>query len=64
VGAVHDRTEGNPFFVTELLRLLQSEGTLQADDAMTAARRAIPLGYGRCCGAGWPGCPSRPTRSC
>ena len=44
VRAVHDRTEGNPFFVTELLRLLQSEGTLQADDAMAAARRAIPAG--------------------
>ena len=44
VRAVHDRTEGNPFFVTELLRLLQSEGGLQADDAMTAARRAIPVG--------------------
>jgi DNA-binding SARP family transcriptional activator/predicted ATPase len=44
VRAVHDRTEGNPFFVTELLRLLQSEGKLQADDAMAAARHAIPVG--------------------
>ena len=44
VRAVHERTEGNPFFVTELLRLLQSEGTLQGGDAMTAARRAIPVG--------------------
>jgi DNA-binding SARP family transcriptional activator len=44
VRAVHERTEGNPFFVTELLPLLQSEGTLQGDDAMTAARRAIPVG--------------------
>ncbi|MDF2739153.1 MAG: transcriptional regulator, putative ATPase, winged helix family [Actinomycetia bacterium] len=44
VRAVHDRTDGNPFFVTELLRLLQSEGTLQADDVMAAARRAIPVG--------------------
>jgi DNA-binding SARP family transcriptional activator len=43
VRALHDRTEGNPFFVTELLRLLQSEGKLQAD-AMAAARRAIPVG--------------------
>jgi DNA-binding SARP family transcriptional activator len=43
VRAVHDRTEGNPFFVTELLRLLQSEGKLRAD-AMAAARRAIPVG--------------------
>ncbi len=44
VRTVHDRTEGNPFFVTELLRLLQSEGKLQADDALAAARRAIPVG--------------------
>src|SRR4029450_13216823 len=44
VRAVHERTEGNPFFVTELLRLLQSEGKLQGGDAMTAARRAIPVG--------------------
>src|SRR4029453_248932 len=44
VRAGHERTEGNPFFVTELLRLLQSEGKLQGGDAMTAARRAIPVG--------------------
>jgi DNA-binding SARP family transcriptional activator len=44
VRAVHDRTEGNPFFITELLRLLQSEGRLAADEAMAAARRAIPVG--------------------
>ena len=44
VRAVHDRTEGNPFFVTELLRLLQSEGDLHADDALAAARREIPVG--------------------
>ena len=43
VRAVHERTEGNPFFVTELLRLLQSEGRL-ADEATAAARRAIPVG--------------------
>jgi DNA-binding SARP family transcriptional activator/predicted ATPase len=44
VRAVHERTEGNPFFVTELLRLLQSEGSLAADDAVAAARREIPVG--------------------
>ena len=42
VRAVHDRTEGNPFFVTELLRLLHSEGDLHADDTLAAARRADP----------------------
>jgi predicted ATPase len=41
---VHDRTEGNPFFVTELLRLLESQGRLEADDATAAARHAIPVG--------------------
>jgi DNA-binding SARP family transcriptional activator/predicted ATPase len=44
VQAVHDRTEGNPFFVTELLRLLQSEGDLHAHDALATARRQIPVG--------------------
>ena len=44
VRAVHDRTEGNPFFVTELLRLLQSEGDLHAHDALATARRQIPVG--------------------
>jgi len=44
VRAVHDRTDGNPFFVTELLRLLQSEGELQADDPLAAVGRLIPAG--------------------
>ncbi|HEX8135284.1 MAG TPA: BTAD domain-containing putative transcriptional regulator, partial [Actinomycetes bacterium] len=44
VRAVHQRTEGNPFFVTELLQLLQSEGGLQADHALAAAQRKIPVG--------------------
>src|SRR6266545_5392036 len=33
-----------PSGVTELLRLLQSQGKLQADDALAAARRAVPVG--------------------
>ncbi len=41
--AVRERTAGNPFFVTELLRLLRSEGKL-AGDVTAAARRAIPVG--------------------
>ena len=41
---MHDRTDGNPFFVSELLRLLQSEGMFAGDEAMAAARRAIPAG--------------------
>jgi DNA-binding SARP family transcriptional activator len=44
VRAVHERTEGNPFYVTELLRLLRSQGRLETDDAAAAARHAIPVG--------------------
>jgi hypothetical protein len=35
---------GNPFFITELLRLLQSERQLAAPDATAAARGGIPVG--------------------
>jgi DNA-binding SARP family transcriptional activator len=44
VAAVHDRCGGNPFFITELLRLLQSERGLAGPDAAAAARRDIPVG--------------------
>ena len=44
VQAVADRCGGNPFFITELLRLLQSERRLAAPDAAAAARRDIPAG--------------------
>ena len=44
VDAVADRCGGNPFFITELLRLLQSERQLAAPDAAAAARRDIPVG--------------------
>ena len=44
VEAVHDRCGGNPFFITELLRLLQSERRLAAPDATAAARREVPVG--------------------
>src|SRR5580693_5705945 len=44
VQAVADRCGGNPFFITELLRLLQSERQLAAPDAAVAARRDIPVG--------------------
>jgi hypothetical protein len=44
VQAVHDRCGGNPFFITELLRLLQSERQLAAPDAAAAARGGIPVG--------------------
>jgi DNA-binding SARP family transcriptional activator len=44
VAAVADRCGGNPFFITELLRLLQSERRLAAPDAAAAARRDIPVG--------------------
>jgi DNA-binding SARP family transcriptional activator len=44
VQAVADRCGGNPFFITELLRLLQSERQLAAPDAAAAARGGIPVG--------------------
>jgi DNA-binding SARP family transcriptional activator len=44
VQAVADRCGGNPFFITELLRLLQSERQLAAPDATAAARGGIPVG--------------------
>ena len=44
VQAVVDRCGGNPFFITELLRLLQSERRLAAPDAAVAARREVPVG--------------------
>jgi DNA-binding SARP family transcriptional activator len=44
VQAVADRCGGNPFFITELLRLLQSERKLAAPGATAAARRDIPAG--------------------
>jgi DNA-binding SARP family transcriptional activator len=41
VETVHDRTDGNPFFVWELIRLIDSEGPLQTPETLT---RAIPAG--------------------
>ena len=42
VTSVHARTEGNPFFVAELARLLQSEGLLHAPDGQQ--HDAVPAG--------------------
>jgi tetratricopeptide (TPR) repeat protein len=44
VQAVADRCGGNPFFITELLRLLQSERQLATPEATAAARGGIPVG--------------------
>ncbi len=41
VRAVHDQTEGNPFFLAEVVRLLAAEGTLEAPGAATLT---IPQG--------------------
>ncbi len=40
--ALHARTEGNPFFLIELVRLLASEGTLGRADAVAATQ--VPVG--------------------
>jgi DNA-binding CsgD family transcriptional regulator len=42
VAGVHARTEGNPFFIGELARLLQSEGLLGA--AATPGQDLVPVG--------------------
>jgi DNA-binding SARP family transcriptional activator len=46
VRAIHDQTEGNPFFVGEVVRLLQDEGALtrQAGDTSERWRARIPDG--------------------
>ena len=38
VRAIHDQTEGNPFFVGEVVRLLQDEGALTPEVTGTSAR--------------------------
>ena len=62
-GALHDRTEGNPFFVTELLRLLQSEGTSRPT-MRWLPRRAIPAGVREVLQGRLARLPGRPTPSC
>jgi len=40
--ALHGRTEGNPFFLAELVKLLHSEGSLGRAEAVTATQ--VPVG--------------------
>lgn len=40
--ALYDATEGNPFFVEELVRLLVSEGRLERPDALLAGNVPVP----------------------
>ena len=42
VRAIHDATEGNPFFVDEVVRLLSAEGRLESEEQVAALR--IPDG--------------------
>ena len=44
VSAVHARTEGNPFFVAELARLLESEGPLVGGPSGSQHHRGVPTG--------------------
>jgi hypothetical protein len=44
VAAVRHRTEGNPFFVSELVRLLQGEGELESERAEAILRDELPSG--------------------
>jgi len=42
VDAIFERTEGNPFFVQELARMLEAEGRLAGSESSEAWRSAIP----------------------
>src|SRR5438046_4438798 len=44
VRAVHHETEGNPFFVDEIVHLLVSEGTLEPRDTSIPPRLPVPQG--------------------
>jgi tetratricopeptide (TPR) repeat protein len=44
IAAVHRETEGNPLFVTEVVRLLSAEGGLEGAGDAAAIRMAIPAG--------------------
>ncbi|MDP9416408.1 MAG: AAA family ATPase [Actinomycetota bacterium] len=44
VEAIHRETEGNPFFVEEIVRQLRAEGRDLADPRAILARRAVPEG--------------------
>jgi tetratricopeptide (TPR) repeat protein len=43
VDAIFERTDGNPFFIRELVRMLESEGHLSGPESRAAWRSAIPL---------------------
>jgi DNA-binding winged helix-turn-helix (wHTH) protein/tetratricopeptide (TPR) repeat protein len=42
--AVHERTDGNPFFVTEVVRLLQATGGLETASVVREWRGVLPAG--------------------
>src|SRR5436190_1495948 len=44
VRAVHHETEGNPFFVDEIVHLLVGEGTLEPRDTSIPPRLPVPEG--------------------
>ena len=70
VEAVHRQTEGNPLFVTEVVRLLVQEGELTQDPSTgsgrTAERDSWSVRTPRVCGksldGGWTGCRSDATK--
>ena len=44
VGRLHDMTEGNPFFLSEVLRQMAAEGRLASDASNVPTRLTIPRG--------------------
>src|SRR5439155_4000488 len=50
VSAVHHATDGNPFFVDEVVRMLAAEGRLAGADDIASVRLGIPAGVRKAIG--------------
>ena len=67
---IHGETEGNPFFVREIIRHLAESGGPSSGGraAGPPGFRSTSWGFPRACGrwwaAAWPACPATPTRHC
>lgn len=58
VETIHARTEGNPFFMAEVVRLLSRQGVLTTEEMAGSTSFRIPEGVREVIGqrfSGWPG---------
>ena len=60
--AIRDQTEGNPFFIGEVVRLMAAEGRLGEDQARQRGRRS-PRACARWSAGAWTGSATAPTGS-